>query len=318
MSGKITVIIPCYNEEETIPFFLEAIEPVYKSMHEKYNVNMEYLFVDDGSKDKTLAVLEQFSKENPRVAYISFSRNFGKEAAMYAGLEQSDGDYVVIIDADLQDPPELIEEMYESIKNEGYDCVASRRFTRTGEPKIRSFFAKMFYRIMGKISKTEVVDGARDFRMMTRQVTDAILSVTEYNRFSKGIFSWVGFNTKWIAFENRERVSGQTKWSFWGLLVYAVEGFVAFSTFPLALSSIMGIVFCIIAFIMICVIIVKTLLLGDSVSGWPSLACIICFIAGIQLFCNGVSGLYLSKTYSESKHRPIYILKKSHKSSNNK
>lgn len=310
---KITIIIPCYNEEETIPHFIPAIDAVYESMREKYDIEMEYLFVDDGSKDNTLKVLEKYTAENPRVSYITFSRNFGKEAAMYAGLENSDGDYTVIIDADLQDPPELIEKMYNILQTEDYDCVASRRFTRTGEPKIRSMFAVWFYKIMAKMSKTEIVDGARDFRMMTRQMVDAIVSLTEYNRFSKGIFSWVGFKTKWLEFENRERVSGTTKWSFWGLFVYAIDGFVAFSTTPLALSSIMGIIFCIIAFIGVCVIIAKTLIFGDDVSGWPSLACIMCFIAGIQLFCNGISGIYLSKTYLETKRRPQYIARKIHR-----
>ena len=306
----ITVIVPCYNEEETIPFFLEEIEKVYNQMKQKYDIDMEYLFVDDGSKDKTLSVLQKSAESNSRVSYISFSRNFGKEAAMYAGLENSTGDYTVIIDADLQDPPEFIDKMYGILKTEDYDCVASRRFTRTGEPKIRSWFAKSFYRIMGKISKTEVVDGARDFRMMNRQMVDAIVSLKECNRFSKGIFSWVGFKTKWLEFENRERVSGTTKWSFWGLLIYAIDGFVAFSTVPLAFSSIIGIIFCVIAFFGVCFIFIRALIFGDDVSGWPSLACIICFIAGVQLFCNGITGIYLSKTYTETKNRPQYIARK--------
>ncbi|MBE6852253.1 MAG: glycosyltransferase family 2 protein [Ruminococcus sp.] len=313
---KITIIIPCYNEEETIPIFLKEIDKVYNKMRESYDIAMEYLFVDDGSKDKTLSILEEYSKTNPRVSYITFSRNFGKEAAMYAGIENSTGDYTVIIDADLQDPPELIEEMYHILKTEEqYDCVASRRFTRTGEPKIRSWFAKMFYKLMGKISKTEIVDGARDFRMMSRRMVDAILSLTECNRFSKGIFSWVGFETKWLEFENRERVGGTTKWSFWGLLIYAIEGVVAFSTAPLAISSIIGIIFCIISFLGVCFIFMRALIFGDKVAGWPSLACIMCFIAGIQLFCNGISGIYLSKTYTETKKRPQYIAKKIHRAS---
>ena len=308
---KITVIIPCYNEEETIPVFVEEMEKVYTSMREKYDIDMEYLFVDDGSKDKTLKILEEYSEKNERISYITFSRNFGKEAAMYAGIENSDADYTVIIDADLQDPPELIEEMYRILKTEEkYDCVASRRYTRTGEPKIRSWFAKMFYKIMAKISKTEIVDGARDFRMMSRRMVDAILSLSEYNRFSKGIFSWVGFETKWLEFENRERVGGKTKWSFWGLLIYAIDGVVAFSTAPLAISSIIGIIFCIVAFLGVCFIFIRALLFGDKVAGWPSKACIICFISGIQLFCNGISGIYLSKTYTETKRRPQYIAKK--------
>ncbi len=310
----ITVVVPCYNEEETIPLFINEIEKVYSAMHEKYDIEMEYLFVDDGSKDKTLKVLEEAAQNNPRVSYITFSRNFGKEAAMYAGLENADADYTVIIDADLQDPPELIEEMYSILKNEEqYDCVASRRFTRTGEPPIRSWFAKMFYRIMAQISKTEIVDGARDFRMMSRRMVDAIMSLAECNRFSKGIFSWVGFETKWLEFENRERAGGQTKWSFWGLLIYAIDGVVAFSTAPLAISSIIGIIFCILSFVGVCFVFVRALLFGDKVAGWPSLACIMCFIAGIQLFCNGISGIYLSKTYTETKRRPQYITKKIHR-----
>ena len=317
MMDKITIIIPCYNEEETIPHFIKEADRVYEKMRESYGVSMEYLFVDDGSKDKTLKVLEKYAQENPRVSYITFSRNFGKEAAMLAGLENSDGDFTVIIDADLQDPPELIEEMYTTLKNDDeYDCVASRRFTRTGEPKIRSAFAKCFYKIMGKISKTEIVDGARDFRMMTRQMVDAIVSLKECNRFSKGIFSWVGFNTKWLEFENRERVSGTTKWSFWGLLLYAIDGFVAFSTAPLAIASVIGIVFCLIAFIGVCFVFVRALCFGDKVAGWPSMVCIMCFIAGIQLFCNGIIGIYLSKTYTETKKRPQYIAKKIHRCEN--
>ncbi|MDD6824631.1 MAG: glycosyltransferase family 2 protein [Oscillospiraceae bacterium] len=308
---SITIIVPCYNEEETIPIFIEEMDKVYNSMKEKYDISMEYLFVDDGSRDRTLSILKEYAEKNERISYITFSRNFGKEAAMYAGIENSRGDYTVIIDADLQDPPELVEEMYCILKSEEkYDCVASRRFTRTGEPKIRSWFAKMFYKIMGKISKTEIVDGARDFRMMSRQMVDAILSLTECNRFSKGIFSWVGFETKWLEFENRERAGGTTKWSFWGLLVYAIEGVVAFSTAPLAISSIIGIIFCLLAFLGVCFVFVRALLFGDKVAGWPSLACIMCFIAGIQLFCNGISGIYLSKTYTETKHRPQYIAKK--------
>lgn len=311
---SITIIVPCYNEEETIPLFVEEMDKVYNNMKEKYDISMEYLFVDDGSRDRTLSLLKEYAEKNERVSYITFSRNFGKEAAMYAGIENSRGDYTVIIDADLQDPPELVEEMYRILKSEEkYDCVASRRFTRTGEPKIRSWFAKMFYKIMGKISKTEIVDGARDFRMMSRQMVDAILSLTECNRFSKGIFSWVGFETKWLEFENRERAGGTTKWSFWGLLIYAIEGVVAFSTAPLAISSIIGIIFCLLAFLGVCFVFVRALLFGDRVAGWPSLACIMCFIAGIQLFCNGISGIYLSKTYTETKHRPQYIAKKIHR-----
>ena len=312
---KITIIIPCYNEQETIPIFIDEMNKVYIEMQKNYNIQMEYLFVDDGSKDNTLEVMKEAAEKNSHISFISFSRNFGKEAAMFAGLEHADGDYVVIIDVDLQDPPELVEEMYRTLKNSKYDCVASRRVNRTGESPVRSFFAKMFYRIIRKISKINIVSGARDFRMMTRQMVDSIVSLREYNRFSKGIFQWVGFETKWIDFENRNRVAGTTKWSFFGLLIYAIEGVIAFSTAPLALSSIIGIIFCVIALIMVVVFFIRALVWGDPVSGWPSLACIICFTAGIQLFCNGITGLYLSKTYSEVKGRPQYVIKTHHKCS---
>ena len=317
MSDLITIIVPCYNEQETIPYFLDAMNKVYNSMKQKYDIDMEYLFVDDGSKDKTLEVLKECSKKDPNVSYLSFSRNFGKEAAMYAGLEQSNGDYVVIIDADLQDPPELIEEMYATLLEGEYDCVGSRRVTRKGESKIRSFFARQFYKIIRKISQTDIVDGARDFRMMTRQMVDSIISVKEYNRFSKGIFAWVGYRTKWLEFENIQRVCGTTKWSFWGLFIYAIDGIVAFSTVPLILSSFAGLLFCALAFIMIFVIIIRKLIFGDPVSGWPSLVCIMCFIAGTQLFCMGIVGMYMSKTYTETKKRPIYILRTSYRCKEN-
>lgn len=309
---KISVIVPCYNEEDVLSLFLQEVEKVFAIMQEKHGVEMEYLFVDDGSRDGTFRFLKQAAKENPRVNYLSFSRNFGKEAAMFAGLEHATGDYVVILDADLQDPPELMIEMYETLQTTEYDCVASRRVSRKGESKIRSFFARMFYKIIRKISKVDIVDGARDFRMMTRQMTDAVLSLKEYNRFSKGIFAWVGFRTKWIPFENRNREAGTTKWSFWGLLIYAIDGILAFSTAPLALSAVLGILLCLAAMIMTVVIIVKTLVFGDRVTGWPSLACIICFTSGISMFCSGIIGLYVSKVYSEVKGRPQYILKEQH------
>lgn len=309
---KISVIVPCYNEEDVLSLFLQEVEKVFAIMQEKHGVEMEYLFVDDGSRDGTFRFLKQAAKENPRVNYLSFSRNFGKEAAMFAGLEHATGDYVVILDADLQDPPELMIEMYETLQTTEYDCVASRRVSRKGESKIRSFFARVFYKIIRKISKVDIVDGARDFRMMTRQMTDAVLSLKEYNRFSKGIFAWVGFRTKWIPFENRNREAGTTKWSFWGLLIYAIDGILAFSTAPLALSAVLGILLCLAAMIMTVVIIVKTLVFGDRVTGWPSLACIICFTSGISMFCSGIIGLYVSKVYSEVKGRPQYILKEQH------
>lgn len=309
---KISVIVPCYNEEDVLSLFLQEVEKVFAIMQEKHGVEMEYLFVDDGSRDGTFRFLKQAAKENPRVNYLSFSRNFGKEAAMFAGLEHATGDYVVILDADLQDPPELMIEMYETLQTTEYDCVASCRVSRKGESKIRSFFARVFYKIIRKISKVDIVDGARDFRMMTRQMTDAVLSLKEYNRFSKGIFAWVGFRTKWIPFENRNREAGTTKWSFWGLLIYAIDGILAFSTAPLALSAVLGILLCLAAMIMTVVIIMKTLVFGDRVTGWPSLACIICFTSGISMFCSGIIGLYVSKVYSEVKGRPQYILKEQH------
>lgn len=305
---KISIIVPCYNEEQAIPYFYEEIKKISSKMNK---LDFEYIFVNDGSSDKTLDIVKEYANKDDRVRYVSFSRNFGKEAAMLAGLRHSEGDYVTLMDADLQDPPKLLIEMYDLIKKEGYDCVGTRRVTRKGEPPIRSMFARAFYKIINKMSKTEMVDGARDYRLMTRQVVDAIISMGEYNRYSKGIFSFVGFKTKWLEYENVERVAGETKWSFWKLFIYALEGITAFSTVPLIFSAVIGFIFCIISFIMIIVIIIKTLALGDPVSGWPSLVCIIFFISGIQLFCMGVIGQYLSKTYLETKKRPIYIVKES-------
>jgi glycosyltransferase involved in cell wall biosynthesis len=273
------------------------------------NLSFELLFVDDGSKDNTLQVVKELSEKDNLVRYITFSRNFGKEAAMLAGLENATGDYITIMDADLQDPPALLPEMYRLIKEEGYDTVGTRRTTREGEPVIRSFFARKFYKIINKMSKVEMVDGARDYRLMTRQVVDSIISIKEYNRYSKGLFSFVGYKTKWIEFENVERVAGTTKWSFWKLFKYALEGIVAFTTAPLSLASVLGVILCIFSFIGIIVIIVKTLMFGDKVSGWPSLACILLFVSGVQLLCMGIIGQYLAKTYLETKKRPIYIIK---------
>lgn len=307
---KITIIVPCYNEEESLPYFYEEITKTAKKMKK---VDFEFLFINDGSKDNTLDELRKLSKKDKRVRYVSFSRNFGKEAAMYAGFENSTGDYVAVMDADLQDPPALLPEMYDAIKNEGYDSVATRRVTRKGEPPIRSFFARMFYKIINKISNADIVDGARDYRLMTRQMVDSIIDMKEYNRFSKGIFGWIGFKTKWIEFENVERVAGETKWNFWKLFLYSLEGITAFSTVPLTIASVFGILFCFIAFIMIIVIIVKTLIFGDPTSGWPSMVCIIMLVSGIQLFCIGIVGQYLSKTYLETKKRPIYIVKETEK-----
>ena len=306
---KISIIVPCYNEEQAIPFFYEEII----KLKEKMKVNFEYIFVNDGSKDNTINVLKDYAKKDKSVKYIHFSRNFGKEAAMLAGLELSTGDYVAIMDADLQDPPALLPEMLEILEDENtdYDCVGTRRVTRKGEPPIRSFFARMFYKIINKMSKVEMIDGARDYRLMSRQMVNSILELQEYNRYSKGLFQFVGYNTKWLEYENIERVAGETKWSFWKLFLYALEGIIAFTTIPLAISSIMGILFCLVSFIMIIVIITKTILYGDPTSGWPSLVCIIFFVSGIQLFCLGIMGQYLSKTYLETKKRPIYIIKES-------
>lgn len=303
----ISIIIPCYNEEDSIPLIYNELKKVSNNM--KYD--FEFIFVNDGSIDNSLSVLKKLSAKDKQVKYIHFSRNFGKEAAMYAGLSKSKGDYVTIMDADLQDPPSLLPEMLRIIKEEGYDSVGTRRVSRKGEPKIRSFFARKFYKIINKLSKIEMVDGARDYRLMTRQMVNSILELKEYNRYSKGLFSFVGFNTYWLEYENVERVAGETKWSFWGLVKYAIEGIVAFSTLPLSIASLMGFIFCFVSFILIIIIIIKTLIFGDPTSGWPSLVCIIFFVSGIQLFCLGIIGKYLSKTYLETKNRPIYIIKES-------
>ena len=304
---KISVIVPCYNEQEAIPFFYDEIVKISKIMEN--DAEFEYLFINDGSKDKTINVLRELAKRDERVKYVSFSKNFGKEAAMYAGLEKSSGDYIAVMDVDLQDPPELLVQMFQDLESGEYDCVATRRVSRKGEPPIRSLFAKLFYSMINKISKTEIVDGARDYRLMTRQMVDAILEVKEYNRFSKGIFSWVGFNTKWLEYENVERRAGETKWSFWKLLKYSLDGIVAFSTVPLSISSILGLLLCFIAFVLIIIIVIKTLAFGDPVAGYPSLMCVILFVGGVQLFCMGILGKYLSKTYLETKKRPIYLVK---------
>lgn len=308
---RISAIVPCYNEQEALPYFYEEICRVAEEFKNK-DVEMEFIFIDDGSKDKTLECIKEYAKKDERVHYVAFSRNFGKEAAIYAGLEASTGDYVVLMDADLQDPPSLLPEMYRIIKEEGYDSVATRRVTRKGEPVIRSFFARMFYRIMNKMSDVDLVDGARDYRLMKRAMVDAILSMPEYNRFTKGIFGWIGFNTKWMEYENAERVAGETKWSFWKLFKYSLEGIIGFSTMPLMLASWLGVFMCIFAVIAIIFVIVRQLLFGGSAFGWPSLVCIIAMFSGLQLFCIGILGQYLSKTYMESKRRPIYIAKEKH------
>lgn len=303
----LSVVVPCYNEEETVAdFYTELFKN--EAYFQTEGIEVEVLYVDDGSKDKTVEEVRKLRQQDERVHLISFSRNFGKEAAMYAGLQKSKGDYVVLMDVDLQDPPSLLPQMFAYLK-EGYDSVATRRVSRKGEPPIRSFFARMFYRLMRKISRTEMMDGARDYRLMKRQMVDAILSLPEYNRFTKGIFGWVGFRTKWIEYENIERTKGETKWSFWKLLLYSFEGITAFSTVPLLFAAIMGVLFCILAFCLIIVIIVKTLIFGDPTSGWPSQVCIISLISGVQLFCLGIVGQYLAKTYMEVKRRPIYLIR---------
>ena len=303
----LSVIVPCYNEEENVPYFYEELMKLTPFFEEK-KLDLELIYIDDGSKDGTVSEVKKLNEKDDRVKLVSFSRNFGKEAAIYAGFSKSKGDYVVMMDADLQDPPSLLPKMFRYIE-EGYDSVATRRVSRKGEPVIRSFFARLFYKLINKISKTDIVDGARDYRLMTRQVVDAILSIGEYNRFSKGIFGWVGFNTKWVEYENVERTKGETKWSFWGLFLYSIEGIIAFSTAPLAFASIMGVLFCVIAFVIIITIIVRSLFWQDPTTGWPSLVCIISMVSGVQLLCLGILGQYMSKTYLEVKHRPIYLVK---------
>lgn len=305
----LSIVVPCYNEQEALPYFYKEICRVAEEMKSSHGADFEFIFVDDGSKDKTLSIARELHKQDERVRYISFSRNFGKEAGILAGLEAAKGDYVAMMDADLQDPPALLPRMLDALLEEDYDCAATRRTNRKGEPPIRSFFARMFYKIINRLSDADIVDGARDYRLMHRRMVDAILALPEYNRFSKGIFGWVGFKTKWLEYVNVERVAGETKWSFWKLFLYSLEGIVAFTTAPLALASLIGIIFCVLAFVMILFIIVRTLLFGDPTSGWPSLVCIIFLCSGVQLFCMGVLGQYLAKTYMEVKHRPVYIVR---------
>ena len=309
MSKLCSCIVPCFNEEEVIPLYYEEMQKVRKQ--EEGKIDFEIIFIDDGSKDKTLEVIKKLSEQDECIHYVSFSRNFGKEAAMYAGFEHANGEYVVTMDVDLQDPPHLIPEMIRCIEEEGYDSVATRRVTRKGEPPIRSFFARRFYGLINKISDADIVDGARDFRMMKRDMVNAILSMPEYNRFTKGIFGWVGFKTKWIEFENVERAAGETKWSFWKLFRYALEGIIAFSTVPLTIVLLIGVIVCIIAFLFLLFVVIRATIFGDPVAGWPSLICVISFLSGIQLLGIGVVGMYLSKTYLETKKRPIYIKKES-------
>lgn len=308
---SISIIVPCYNEQEALPYFYKAFQELTQNMGQE---SFELILVDDGSKDKTLAVIKKLAEADKRIAFISFSRNFGKEAAILAGLRYSKGDYVALMDADLQDPPALLPEMYQAVTQEGYDSAATRRVTRKGEPPIRSFFARRFYRLMNKISNTDLVDGARDYRLMNRKFVNALLSMQEYNRFSKGLFGWVGFKTKWIEFENVERVAGETKWSFWKLLIYAIEGIVAFSTTPLVLATVVGLVCCLFAFGSTTFIVIRKLLFGDQIQGWASTISVLLFLGGIQLLCIGILGQYLAKTYLETKNRPVYIVNESNRS----
>lgn len=309
MSKLLSIVVPCYNEEEVLPLFCEKVGEITASLKKDKDIDTEYIFVDDGSSDHTLDLMRQYHLKDGRIHYISFSRNFGKEAGLYAGLKEAKGDFVVVMDADLQDPPTLLPEMIDTVERGSYDCCATRRVTRTGESKVRSFFARLFYKLVNHGSDTEIVDGARDFRLMTRKMTDAVLSMSEYNRFSKGIFSWVGFNTKWIDYENVERAAGTTSWSFRKLFHYAIDGLVGYTTRPLELAAWFGFLFSFISVIGIIVIIVKKLAFGDPVAGWASTVVIILFCSGIQLLSTGIIGEYLAKTYLEVKKRPIYIVK---------
>ncbi|WP_077612293.1 glycosyltransferase family 2 protein [Clostridium sp. Marseille-P2415] len=308
MRELISIIVPCYNESEALPLFMKEMDKVAHQMHE---LNFEIILVDDGSIDNTKQIIKQIAEVDDKVKFISFSRNFGKEAAIYAGFQHAKGSFVAMMDADLQDPPSLLPDMYKAVTEEGYDSVATRRVTRRGEPPIRSLFARCFYKIINKMSDVEIVDGARDFRLMNRKFVDALLELSEYNRFSKGLFGWVGFKNKWIDYENVERVAGKTKWSFWSLFRYSIEGIVAFTTTPLVISSIVGFIFCLLSIIAITFIVVRRLLFGDPVAGWASLTCIITFLGGVQLFCLGILGQYLAKMYLEIKKRPIYLIDES-------
>ena len=303
----ISLVVPSYNEEEALPFFYKEASRVAAQMKASHGAAFEFIFIDDGSKDGTLRVARALHDQDPRVRYVSFSRNFGKEAAIYAGLQAARGDYVATLDADLQDPPALLPQMLDALQTGDYDCAATRRTTRAGEPPVRSWFARRFYHLINRLSDTEIVDVARDYRLMSRKMVDAVLAMAEYNRFSKGIFSWVGFQTKWFDYENIERVAGKTKWNFWSLFRYSIEGIVGFSTAPLIVAAGAGVVFCVAAFIGILFVVVRALLFGDPTAGWPSLVCIMLLCSGVQLFCLGIVGEYLAKTYLEVKHRPIYI-----------
>jgi glucosyltransferase len=308
---KISLIVPCYNEQDALPIFYEEVIKVIDKMQCEY----EIIFVNDGSKDKTLEILKKFSKKNGNVTYLSFSRNFGKEAAMYAGFCNAGGDYIAVMDADMQDPPSLLPEMVKLLESEDYDSVATRRVSRDGEPPIRSWFARKFYQLINKISDADIVDGARDFRLMKREMVESIVAMGEYNRFSKGIFGWIGFKTYWLPFKNVERVAGETKWNFWKLFKYAIDGIINFSEAPLSIASWTGIGMTFVSFIIMLAIIVRRLCFGDPVAGWASTMCVIIFIGAIQLFCMGIMGQYIAKTYNETKHRPHYIVAESNKKS---
>lgn len=305
----ISLVVPCYCEEKTVRLFYDCVCNVASEMSRR--ADFEFIFVNDGSTDNTLEEIKKLSQNDRRVRYISFSRNFGKEAAMFAGLEAAKGDYIATMDADLQDPPSLLSEMFEMIEQGEFDCVATKRVNRKGEPPIRSLFARMFYKIINKISQTQIVDGARDYRLMTRQMVDAILELKEYSRFSKGIFSWVGFNTKWLEYKNTERIAGETKWSFWKLFKYSIDGIVAFSTTPLALASVLGILSCFGALLGLVVVFIRELIWNGSAYGWASLVCILLLLGGLILLCLGIQGQYIAKTYMETKKRPLYIIKES-------
>ena len=315
--SMISVIVPCFNEEAGLPYFFPEIRKLANKMFANYGILFEILFIDDGSEDKTLELLRELAVEDDRVHYIAFSRNFGKEAAIYAGMQNISGDYVVLMDADLQHPPAMVEEMYKALENGDYDIAAARRVSRKGEPPIHSFFASCFYWLINRISKAEFVDGASDYRMLSYRAINAVLTMAEYNRFSKGIFGWIGFKTKWLEYENVKRVAGETKWSFWKLFLYSLEGIVAFSTVPLAIASVMGILFCLVALTWMMVIIVKTLIWGDPVAGYPTLACLLLLIGGSIQLSLGIIGQYLAKTYLETKDRPVYIVKETNKELSN-
>jgi len=312
MPSSLAIVVPCYNEEEALPLFYKEASKTIETLKKAKTISQaQIIFVDDGSKDQTLKIIKELAQKDKNVKFISFSRNFGKEAAIYAGLNNSRADYVTLMDADLQDPPSLLPEMFGYIKDQKYDSVATRRKDRKGEPILRSFFARIFYKIMNKICKTELVSGARDYRLMNRNFVDALLSLSEYNRFSKGMFGWVGFKTKWIDFENVERAAGKTKWSFWSLFKYAIEGIIAFTEKPLIISAITGVICTILSMLALIFIVVRRICFGDPVAGWASSACIILFTSGLEMFFMGIVGEYLAKTYLEVKKRPIYISKES-------